>query len=46
VFDLLMVLTVAYLPGDIPRIISFRPAKRREREAYHDWLEHDYDDAG
>jgi len=44
VFDLLMVLTVVYLPGDIPRIISYRPAKRTEREAYHDWLENDYDD--
>lgn len=44
VFDLLMVLTVVYLPGDIPHIISYRPAKRTEREAYHDWLENDYDD--
>ena len=25
-------------------IISFRPAKRSDREAYHDWLENDYDD--
>lgn len=44
VFDLLMVLTVVYLPGDIPHIISYRPAKCTEREAYHDWLENDYDD--
>jgi uncharacterized protein len=26
---------------DSPRIISFRPAKRTEREAYYEWLEHD-----
>ena len=45
VFDLLIVLTVVYLPGVIPHIISFRPAKRSEREVYHDWLENDYDDA-
>jgi uncharacterized DUF497 family protein len=44
VFDLLMVFTVVYLPGTIPHIISFRPANRNEREAYHDWLENDYDD--
>lgn len=44
VFDLLMVLTVVYLPGDSPHIISYRPAKRTEREVYHDWLENDYDD--
>jgi hypothetical protein len=45
VFDLLMVLTVVYLPGVIPHIISFRPAKRCEREDYLDWLENDCDDA-
>jgi uncharacterized DUF497 family protein len=45
VFDILMVLTVVYLPGEIMRIISFRPAKRSEREAYYDWLENDYDDS-
>lgn len=45
VFDLLMVLTIVYLPGEIPHIISYRPAKRTEREAYYDWLENDYDDA-
>lgn len=44
VFDMLMVLTVVYLPGTVPHIISYRPAKRTEREAYHDWLENDYDD--
>ena len=35
------VLTVVYLPGDTLRIISFRPANRREREKYHEWLEID-----
>lgn len=44
VFDLLMVLTVVYLPGNTPHIISYRRAKRSEREVYHDWLENDYDD--
>jgi uncharacterized DUF497 family protein len=45
VFDLLMVLTVVYLPGNTPHIISYRRAKRGEREVYHDWLENDYDDS-
>lgn len=44
VFDRLTVLTVVYLPGETPHIISFRPAKRSEREVYHDWLENDYPD--
>ncbi|PZN72216.1 MAG: BrnT family toxin [Candidatus Methylumidiphilus alinenensis] len=44
VFDLLMVLTVVYMPNEIPHIISFRPAKHSEREVYYDWLENDYDD--
>jgi len=44
VFDLLVVLTVVYLPGETPHIISLRPAKRSEREVYYDWLENDYDD--
>jgi hypothetical protein len=44
VFDQLTVLTVVYLPDETPRIISFRPAKRSEREVYYDWLENDYDD--
>jgi uncharacterized DUF497 family protein len=43
VFDMLMVLTVVYLPEESPHIISFRPAKRSEREVYHEWLENDYD---
>jgi uncharacterized DUF497 family protein len=41
VFEVLTVLTVVYLPGDTLRIISFRPANRREREIYHEWLEID-----
>ncbi len=45
VFDLLMVLTVVYRPGTIPHIISYRAAKRTEREVYHEWLENDYNDA-
>ncbi|CAK0747006.1 conserved hypothetical protein [Gammaproteobacteria bacterium] len=45
VFDLLMVLTVVYLPGDTPHIISFRPAKRKEKGSHHEWLANDYDDA-
>lgn len=44
VFDILTVLTVVYQPGEVSRIISFRPAKRREREAYHDWLVNDFHD--
>lgn len=44
-FDVLMVLTVVYLPGEEwQHIISFRPAKRNEREVYYDWLENDFDD--
>lgn len=44
VFEVLTVLTVVYLPGETPHIISFRPANRSEREVYHDWLENDYQD--
>ncbi|QFY44522.1 BrnT family toxin [Candidatus Methylospira mobilis] len=44
VFDRLTVLTVVYLPGKTPHIISFRPAKRSEREAYHDCARSDYQD--
>ncbi|MBP8866528.1 MAG: BrnT family toxin [Propionivibrio sp.] len=44
VFERLTVLTVIYLPGDRQRIISFRPAHAKEREAYHDWLENDFND--
>ena len=42
VFDFLTVLTVVYLPGEVPHIISLRSANRTEREAYHDWLENDF----
>lgn len=44
VFDILTVLTVVYQLGEAPRIISFRPAKRKEREVYHDWLTNDFHD--
>lgn len=44
VFDLLAVLTVVYVPGQPPRIVSFRYAARSERIAYHDWLENHFDD--
>lgn len=44
VFNLLAVLTVVYVPGERPRIVSFRHAGRSERIAYHDWLENDFDD--
>ena len=46
VFDLLAVLTVVYVPGELPRVVSFRRAGRSERIAYHDWLENDFDDDG
>ena len=45
VFERLAVLTVVHLPGAQPHIISFRPASRVEREAYHDWLENDFDNS-
>jgi uncharacterized DUF497 family protein len=32
---------LVYLPADTLRIISFRPANRREREMVHEWLEID-----
>ncbi len=44
VFEVLTVLSVAYQPAEPPRIISFRPAKRSEREACHEWLETDFHD--
>ena len=45
VFDVLAVLTVAFVPGsDRCRIVSFRPAKKKERRVYHDWLENHYHD--
>ena len=43
VFDMLTVLTVAFVPNtERCRIVSFRPAKRKERENYYAWLEKDY----
>lgn len=40
VFEVLAVLTVAFVPGEERcRIVSFRPAKRKERERYYAWLE-------
>ena len=46
VFDVLMVLTVVYVPGEEwQHIISFRPAKRSEKDIYYDWLENDFDES-
>ena len=43
VFGCLAVLTVAHTARDGSiRIISFRPASRREREVYDEWLENEY----
>jgi uncharacterized DUF497 family protein len=45
VFDVLAVLTVAFVQGEGRcRVLSFRPANRRERESYHDWLENHFPD--
>jgi uncharacterized DUF497 family protein len=45
VFEALAVLTVAFVPGEGRcRVFSFRPAKRKERERYHAWLENDFND--
>ena len=44
VFEVLTVLTVAYMPGKVQRIISFRPANKKEIEVYYEWLS-DTDDA-
>lgn len=44
VAERLAVLTVVHQPGQAPRIISFRPASRDEREIYHDWLENEFND--
>ena len=42
----LAVLTVVHVGRDhATRIISFRHASQKEREAYHDWLENEYDDS-
>ena len=44
VFEVLLVLTVAYAEGLVPHVISFRRANRKEQEAYFAWLETDFDD--
>lgn len=44
VFEALCVLAVAFVPGERHRIVSFRPARRNERETYHAWLESDRED--
>jgi uncharacterized DUF497 family protein len=45
VFEALAVLTVAFVPGEGRcRVMSFRPAKRTERETYYAWLENDFHD--
>lgn len=42
VAEVLTVLTVIYQPAEKQRIISFRRAHRHEREAYHAWLEKEF----
>jgi uncharacterized DUF497 family protein len=44
VAEVLTVLTVIWLPGRKARIISFRRAHRYEREAYHAWLEKEFEE--
>ncbi|MEO8250505.1 MAG: BrnT family toxin [Burkholderiales bacterium] len=41
VFDRLAVLSVAHVPGDAIRILSFRKASTKERTKYHEWLAQD-----
>lgn len=44
VFEMLAVLKVVHVArDDALRIVSFRPASEEEREAYHGWLENDFD---
>jgi hypothetical protein len=38
VFEVLTVLTVAYIPSRTQHIISFRPANKKEIEVYYEWL--------
>jgi uncharacterized protein len=44
IFDMLAVLSLAHTErhGQV-RIISFRKASAEEREAYHEWLENDFE---
>ena len=45
VFEALMVLTVVWVPVQGRcRVVSFRPARRTERVAYHEWLEKNFPD--
>lgn len=45
VFEVLVVLRVVFVDRDERcRVISFRPATRKERSAYHAWLESDFPD--
>ncbi|WP_035497073.1 BrnT family toxin [Citrifermentans bremense] len=44
VAEALTVLTVIWLPGHKSRIISFRRAHKYERDAYHAWLEKDFEE--
>lgn len=45
VFEVLAVLSVAFVDRDQRcRVISFRPANRKERSAYHAWLENHFPD--
>lgn len=45
VFEMLAVLSVIAVSGDdAVRIVSFRRASAEEREAYHEWLETDFDE--
>lgn len=47
VFDVLAVLTVVHVARKCSlRIVSFRPASEEERNAYHGWLENDFNDNG
>lgn len=43
VFDRLAVLLLVHAPqDDVLRVVSFRTANKSEREAYHEWLTHDF----
>jgi uncharacterized DUF497 family protein len=45
VFNALAVLAVVFVPGgERCRIVSFRPAKKKERSTYHEWLENHLND--
>ena len=38
VYNVLAVLTVVHLPGQITRVVSFRKASTKERTIYYEWL--------